>query len=322
MKKIGYFLPVLIIIILISGQNYTNAQSFKIGAIYLNQSVIGDEILTSAISELDKSKLNYEIVKFDAKGDSKKFTETLKKWDNNEVNCIYVIGNLSAKLASKAIENVPTIAFAVRDPKTLGIIKNLKAPEGKLTAVSNCVNPRKLIRTLRIVDPNAKKIGLICEKVNTNSKEVSEIKEDARGLGLTITTYGIKTYKDGAKSVRILKNALKVEAIITCIDNQVVRATKDIVASAGQLPILSYSSEAIDKGALFGFIASNEEMGKAISDYTVKILKDEVPIEKLPVVFPKEQILKVNIDTLEKVDVKIPDNLLENAQKVKTKLEE
>lgn len=320
-KNCSMLLVLAIFFMLMIGQGFTNAKPYKIGAIWENDSIMGDKVFASAISELNKSKLDYKVVKFNAKGDSEKFTETIKKWDNGEVNCIYVVGNDSAQLAFKVVKNLPTIAVAVNNPKALGIIKNLQAPEGKLTAVSYYVEPRKQMKTLIIANPNTKKIGLIYEKGNVyaNSIEVPESKKDGQNLGLRVTSYGIRTYKEGAKAAKILKTILKVDAIIMCADPQVVKATKDIVETAGQTPVLSYDSEAIDRGALFGLVASNEKMGKVVADYTIKILKDGIPIEKLPVVFPEKPILKLNIDTLKKVNVSIPENILQKAQKVKTR---
>lgn len=315
-------LTLIIFFLLIVGQGFTNAGPYKIGAIWENDSAMGDEILDFAESEL-KSKLDYEVVKFNAKGDSEKFTNVLKKWDSGEVGCIYAIGNDSAKLASPIVKKVPTVAFAVKNPKALGIIKNRRAPKGQLTAVSYHVDPYKLLRTFRITNPNARKVGVIYDKTDVGTKkiEVPEIKKACQNIGLEVAAYPLKSSKDGAKCARTLKSALKVNAILMCADARVVKATKEIVAAAGQIPVLSPDSDAIDQGALFGLIASNEEMGKAVADYTIKILKDGISIDKLPVVFPKKPIFKVNIDTLKNVEVNIPEDRLEKADKVKTKID-
>lgn len=315
------FLLVLTILVLMGGQYITNAQPYKIGAIWENDSVVCDEIFASAISKLDKSKLDYEVIKLNVKRDSKKLKETLTVWNSGKVDCIYAIGNGSAILASKVVKDIPTIAFGVSNPKGLGIIKNLQTPEGKLTAVSCYIAPYKQIRTLIVLKPNMKKIGLIYEKDNICAKniEVPESKKAGQKLGLRIISDGIKTYKDGAKSVSTLKDFLKVDAIIMCANPQVIKATKDIVETAGQMPVLSYDSSAIDRGALFGWVASNEKMGEAVADYTIKILKKDTPINNLPVVFFEKPLLKINIDTLKNVNVDVPESLLKKAKKVKTK---
>lgn len=324
MQQKNYLLLVLtVFVIFVVGQSTINAETYKIGAIWENDSVTCDEIFASAVSKLDESQLDYQVVKINAKDNSQEIKKTLKSWDSGEVDCIYSIGDKSATTAFQVVKNVPVIAFGVSNPEILEIIKNPQAPEGKITAVSCYVAPYKQIRTLITVKPNMQKAGFIYIKGNAGSEKVKqETKKSGQKLGIRVISHGVKTSKDCVKSVKTLKSFLKVDAIVICSNTEIVKATEDIVKAAGQIPVLAYDSTSIDRGALLGWIASNEKMGEAVADYTIKILKENTPIEKLPVVFPEKPIFKINTDTLDKVNINIPEHLLENAEKVKTQTDE
>jgi putative ABC transport system substrate-binding protein len=76
-----------------------------------------------------------------------------------------------------------------------------------------------------------------------------------------------------------------------------------------------YLRDFVEAGGLMAYGPELSVMSRRAADYVDKILKGAKPID-LPIEEPKEYVLAVNLDTAERLKLKIPDSVLMRAGEI------
>ncbi len=83
---------------------------------------------------------------------------------------IYAISTPSAQAAYNATKDIPIIMTAVTDPVEAGLVKSLEKPGGNVSGTSDYLSIDKTLELVKTLTPKAKKIGVIYNTSEVNSK--------------------------------------------------------------------------------------------------------------------------------------------------------
>lgn len=228
--------------------------------------------------------------------------------------------------ANKRKVNTPILFTAVTDPIDAGLIKSNSSPEANVTG-TNDMNPIKeqigLLTKLKYQDeahPEGRaiaKVGILYTASEPNSVIQAEIAEsEAKALGLEVEIKTINTVNDLRQVATSL--ARSVDAIYIPTDNLISSSMGVIKQVVEQEKVLVVAGEAgmVREGGSASFGVDYYELGKLTAQMAVQILKDGKKPSEVPSIGLSEFPLILNKTQLDLIGVIIPQDLLDDAEKI------
>lgn len=272
----------------------SNNKQVKIGVLQLINQTALDDARKGFNAELAKKGYSGKNVKIDyvnAQGDQANLStmsQQLKK-DKNDVN--FAIATPAAQALQKADPDTPMVFTAVTDPKSAGLVSNLKAPDKNVTGVTDKVDAKAQIELLHKMFPKAKKIGLIYNAAEPNSVvQIKTARKILKSLGLTPVAKTIASTNDAEQTMTALAD--KADAIYIPTDNTAAAAMNTIgkVSEEKKVPVVTADATMIKLAGVATKGFSYKQLGKQAADQVVKILKGK-KVKSLPVENPAKSVL-------------------------------
>ena len=233
------------------------------------------------------------------------------KWDK-EKDAMVLLRSNAAKWLAKTPPSIPTFIGGCNNPVQLGTVKNLDAPEGKITGVTYFLPLDQQFDIFKGIIPEMKSVLLLLEKGHPSSPiDQKDTRAITQKLGIEYHDAFCKSVDDLVSAVNRYKE--RVSAIIIGNAALVMDNTPAIVAAAGTTPVLSYSSKPVKMGALGGFAADDEKLGYMLAGSLVDVLKNHKAIKDEPVKVDPKPKFYLNAKTAEKIGIKIPYYIIEAA---------
>ena len=243
--------------------------------------------------------------------------ERLFRQFESEVNGIVFLRSAAAKFLGQANPKVPCFVGSCGDPSALGAVKNLKAPEGKITGVSYHIPYQRRLEMVKALFPAVKRVGLIMQKDRPSSMlDKQGTEEQCRRMGLTYTEVSAGNLKDlidrtkeilGRVDVLILSNSGLV------LDNTVTLVTE---ANKTKTPIFAYAQRPVTMGAVAALAARDEYLGEQLADSVVDVVVKGRPVSLVPVKMDPNPVLFVNEHMMTTLELKFPASVMKTAEKV------
>ncbi|SJZ30974.1 ABC transporter substrate-binding protein [Selenihalanaerobacter shriftii] len=298
----------------------TSNDKLKIGIIQIVEHPALDAARKGFIDSLTKQGYKEgEDVVYDyqnAQGDMSTAQTIAKQFKNNQVDMILAIATPTAQAAANVTSDIPILITAVTDPKAAGLVKNLKRPGTNVTGTSDLTPVRKQLQLLKKIKPNIQNIGIIYNAGETNSVVQAKIAEKAaKDLGLNLENGTVSTTSDVLQATQTLIG--KVDAFYVPTDNTVASAIEAVVkvASEEDLPLVVGEEGMVERGALATIGINYYKLGKQTGEMAVKVIKGADPAQ-MPIEYLKTTELIINKDAAEKMNVSIPQEILDNAKEV------
>jgi putative ABC transport system substrate-binding protein len=232
---------------------------------------------------------------------------------------IYAYATLDAVAARKATSTIPIVCAALADAVHLGLIASEARPGGNVTGIEPYVAglPAKLIELAREIVPGASTVGLL-----TNSKDpkgvpqTPELEAAGQAVGLTSVAADANRPEDIEVALRELANKL-VDVVIVLQTGMLVVNAPQIAASAlaMRLPTVYGYREQVIAGGLISYGVDLRWCYHRSAYFVDKILHGARPGD-LPIEFPTQFPLTVNIKTAKELGLTIPVTLLARADEV------
>ena len=224
-------------------------------------------------------------------------------------------GTRAAKQSTTAI---PIVMAAIGDAVAAGVVTNLARPGGNITG-NTFFNPELAAKRLEIIKdamPRARRIAALLNPDNPITDAVLRaMQHTAKSLKLDLQQFVARepAELDGAFAAMATK---RIEAFATSEDPMIVANAKVIadLATRRKLPSIGFS-EFADVGGVLGFGANIAEMFHRAAIYVDKILKGAKPGD-LPVEQSSKFEIVVNLRTARTLGVKLPDLVLQRADRV------
>ena len=213
-----------------------------------------------------------------AQGNAATAGQIVRKFIGDKADAIVAIATPSAQAAAAATSSVPIVFSAVTDPGAAKLVKDLKAPGGNVTGVSDRLPLAPQVDLMLKVVPTAKRVGIVYSPGEINSTIlIKELKAVLAQRGMTLVSAAAPRTVDVQAATKSLVG--KVDLIYSSTDNNVVSAYETMVrvATDAKLPMIAADTSSIKRGAVAALGMNYYDMGRQTGKMVVRILKGEKP---------------------------------------------
>lgn len=268
-----------------------------------------DALSTNGYKEGSNLKVDFQ----NAQGDMPTVQTIAQNFASQDKDLIFAIATPTAQAMYNAIKDKPILVTAVTDPVKAGIANSLEKPGTNVTGTTDAAPIEKQLELLKKLVPNAKNMGILynTSEVNTES-EIEKIKKIAPKYGLKIITSGVTNTNEISQSLSALvKN---IDVLYAPADN-VVASSMPLISSKcieNKIPIIGAVKAEVEGGALATEGIDYYKLGYQTGVMAVEVIKGKDPKE-MPITTLKDTELVINMDTANKININISEDLKKSA---------
>jgi putative tryptophan/tyrosine transport system substrate-binding protein len=236
-----------------------------------------------------------------------------------KVEVIVAVGSEGIVAAQAATKTIPIVFSGGIDLVAQGLVRSLAHPGGHTTGISPLYADiyGKEIELLLATVPGISRLGVL---FNPDNPSISLALQRIRDAGATA---GVELIFVEARSVSAIEPAIVrasregAQALLWATDSMYLDHRRQIaeVCNSHRLPSIGSLPLYADDGGLLGYGATNAEIWRRVAEIVVKILQGtdagEIPVEQ-----PTKLELHINRKTAKALGLKIPPELLVQADKV------
>jgi putative ABC transport system substrate-binding protein len=234
------------------------------------------------------------------------------------VDGIVFLRSSGAQFLATVDPKVPCFVGGCNNPAELGTIKNLNAPEGKITGVTYFIPYEKRFEIIRSLFPNTKRIGLLVERGHASTPiEQQGIREQCERLGITyneVVASNLKELLDGTRQLSGRVDLFIISSTRLVMDNIVNLLP---VLNPAKIPTFSFAEEPVKAGAVAGVAADDAKLGKFLAESVVDVVVKGKPVSQVPVKTDPDPRITINETMMNSLGLKFPDAVLKKAELVR-----
>lgn len=294
-------------------KNPVSDRKVKIGWLVLRESIFKEpysQAFVDRLNELGYSNgQNLVLVKRDAGENVDRLAGAAKELAASGVDVIFSGGGEAALLAVKnASSTIPAVFVAVDfDPIQAGHFPKISRPDGVLTGVSanQSLLPAKRLELLKILLPKAQRIAVFSNPQSAGQLAVAKQAAETLGVQLLVHELGTPPYNFESafeNAVRGRSDALMVLGSALFVS---ARQKLTHLATAHRLPTMFHNVLWTEAGGLASYGYNFSKIWRMGADMVAKVLSG-VPIAELPVEFPTDFELAINLTTAKLLGIQIP----------------
>ena len=226
----------------------------------------------------------------------------------------------AVRAAKQASKTMPIVMIATQDPVAEGIIDSLAHPGGNVTGVYRLALELsgKRLELLKEMIPTTTKVGVLLDmEYRSAVRFFKEYESAARYLKIPLQSLAVHGSNPDLEG--LFRDAVmnRISAAIVVRGGVVSRYRNEIanVAIKNRLPLMSESSNDVERGGLVSYSADETESYRRAATYVDKILKGAKAAE-LPVEQPTKFEFVINLKTAKQIGLTIPPNVLARADRV------
>jgi putative tryptophan/tyrosine transport system substrate-binding protein len=218
-----------------------------------------------------------------------------------------------------ATTKIPIVFMFVPDPVGMKLVQSIARPGGNITGLSNFGREvaGKRLQLLKEMVPGLSRVALLADPDQSTTPVYVEVMQAAADqLGLKLQKFGARTLDEIEPAFNAMAGA-NMQAVMPVQGGlfSQARALIPKLAIARRLPMLAYSTETFEYGALMSYSADQIEICRRSAVYADKILKGAKPGD-LPVEQPTKFELALNLVTAKALGLTVPPTLLGTADRV------
>ena len=319
MKKILVLISISIMLVLSCGNEgkknentgKESKDNFKIGITQIVAHPALDSAREGFKDAIKESGLNVTFDEKNANGEVATANMIANNFVTEKVDLIYAIATSTAQSAAQATNKLPVVFSAITDPEAAGLIKE------NVTGISDRVNVKQQLELLLKLDSKIKKVGVIYNSSEQNSKvQVDDLKKAASKLGITIVEKSVTQVSEIPQASEALVR--ESDALYLPTDNLVASVINLITEKATAAKKVAFGAEAahVKGGALITQGIEYYEMGKEAGKIAVEILKNgKKPSE---IKFKKMDLndIVINNKTLAAIGINLPEDIKSKAKTI------
>jgi len=228
---------------------------------------------------------------------------------------IVTYGAPASLVAQKQAKGIPVLFADVGDPVGLGLVKGLSTPGGDVTGVSSMTPIDTLLKNFISVY-KANSVGIIYAKYDAEGEQqVKSLEQAASKYGFKVVAKEVKDCREVMAAYDGIKGKIDSLYLPHCAALQPASVTLLSQAAADKKPAITQSPGLIDEGALMALTADPTEQGQLVGVHALQVLNGQKAFT-LPVRTPKKVSFVINLKAANKLGIKVPIDVLENATKV------
>lgn len=235
-----------------------------------------------------------------------------------KVDGIVFLRSTGAKFLATADPKVPCFVGGCNNPQELGTIKNLDAPEGKITGVTYFIPYEKRFDIIKSLFPNTKRIGLLLEKGHPSTPiEQRGTREQCERLGIVyndVVASNLQELLDGTRQLLGSVDLIIISNSRLPMDNVVNLLP---ILNQVKMPTFSFADEPVKSGAVAGVAADDAKLGRLLAESVVDVVVKGKPVSQVPVKTDPDPRISINETMMNSLGLKFPDALLKKAELVR-----
>ncbi|AEH51978.1 ABC transporter substrate-binding protein [Pseudothermotoga thermarum] len=250
-----------------------------------------------------------------AQGSIQNAVAIARKFADEKVDYVVAISTPCAQAAVQVITDRPVVFSAVTDPVGAGLIKQLGKNDSNVVGISDMAPVATHLKLIKMIFPNAKKVGVIYNPGEANSVTLTNIaKSVAPSLGLTIIDIPGTSAAEMVTALTSIGPSVDVLYIGT--DNTAAAGIQAIGSAALRLkkPIVAADIDIARGGGVIGFGFDYFTIGVETGKLLVQLIKGAKPQDlESGVLGPESLLLYINLDVAKQLGVEIPKDLIDRA---------
>jgi putative ABC transport system substrate-binding protein len=225
----------------------------------------------------------------------------------------------AAMAAKKATTTIPIVFMGATDPITAGLVESLARPGGNITGITNmaAILTGKRLALLKETIPTLSHVAVLWDRQAPGSiPQWQESQLPARELGLQLYSMEVSNadkYETAFKEAVEARNTA-FWVTLNPLANSNQKKIADL-AIQNRLPSICARSDYSENGCMMAYGPGYEIEGKDGARYVDKILKGARPPD-IPVEQPMRFELVINLQTAEKLGVKILRSVVDLADRI------
>jgi putative tryptophan/tyrosine transport system substrate-binding protein len=228
-------------------------------------------------------------------------------------------GAVASPYLRDATTKIPIVFMFVPDPVGMKLVQSIARPGGNITGLSNFGRDvaGKRLQLLREIVPGLSHVALLINSDQQTTPVFIEVMGAAADqLGLVLQTFDARSLQEIEPAFDAMTRA-GMQAVTPVQGGLFYQARTFIpkLAIARRLPMLAYSRETFEYGALVSYAADQVEMCRRSAVYADKILKGAKPGD-LPVEQPTKFEFLINLKTAKALGLDVPAHLQQIADEV------
>jgi putative ABC transport system substrate-binding protein len=228
-------------------------------------------------------------------------------------------GAVASPYLRDATTKIPIVFMFVPDPVGMKLVQSIARPGGNITGLSNFGRDvaGKRLQLLREIVPGLSRVALLINSDQQTTPVFIEVMGAAADqLGLVLQTFDARSLQEIEPAFDAMTRA-GMQAVTPVQGGLFFQARTFIpkLAIARRLPMLAYSRETFEYGALVSYAADQVEMCRRSAVYADKILKGAKP-GNLPVEQPTKFEFLINLKTAKALGLDVPVHLQQIADEV------
>ncbi len=265
---------------------------------------------------LNESGLNIDIDQQNAQNEQANCQTIASKFVSDKKDLILAIATPAAQACASETTEIPILVTAVTDPADAELVDTNEHPGGNVSGTSDLTPVASQFDLLKEILPDAKKVGILYNSAESNSKFQAELaKEAAAKLDMEAVEATVSNSNEIEQVTRDLCG--KVDVIYCPTDNMIAAgmATVTMVANELKIPTIVGEEGMVENGGLATQSISYYELGRKTGEQAVKILKGEATTADMPIEYVPGDAISVNEDTAKEIGVEIPQSVLDKIEK-------
>lgn len=327
-KKVGVILSLVLGISLFSGcsksQGTANSlkdkKVIKIGITQIVEHPALDAARKGFIDALkEKGYEDGKNIKIDyqnSQGDMQTSQNIAQNFVSKKEDLIFAIGTPSAQSAFNVTKDIPIVITAVTDPVKSGLAKSMEKPQTNVTGTSDKIPMKEQFALLKTLIPKVKNVGIIYNTSESNSEiQLKDAEAISKDFNLNIISTGITNVNDIPQSLNSIVNKIDVLYLIT--DNTVASSIPLLtnICYSKNIPIFGGEKAHVVSGAIATIGIDYYKLGLQTGEIAAKIIDGNIT-QEIPITTLKDMQLVVNEDAIKKLNIQVPKDIFEKAEKV------
>ena len=304
-------------------QQAASGESYDIGILQLTEHPALDAAREGFVKALADNGLvegqNVTIDVQNAQNDQSNLKTMAQKFVSDKKDLVLAIATPAAQSMAAETTDIPILITAVTDPAASELCESNEAPGGNVTGTSDLTPIKEQIELLHQILPDAKNVAIMYNSGEQNSVIQADMAvEAATELGITTERKTVTNTNDVAQVTSSLLG--NFDAVYIPTDNTLASSmplVSSITNPAG-LPLIVGEQGMIEGGGLASVAVNYTDLGEMTGKMAVDILVNGVDPAAMPIGYTENPQLIINPTAAEELNITIPEDILNKAEKVST----
>jgi ABC-type uncharacterized transport system substrate-binding protein len=294
----------------------------KLAVMLFNESIPAREVFNGVMDELNGGGfLGQNNITVQEKNAQNEFTmaqSVAQDIVRQKFDFIITLSTPALQVMAQANKDIPHVFGFVTDPYRMGVARNSREHLPTLTGVATFQPVEAVIRSMREIFPQARRIGIVWNPAEACSEACTFLARDrVAAYGFELLEATVSTTAEVNEAVRSLVTR-GVDLFFTSGDNTVNLTLPSVAAYLKQcrIPYFTNTPSDVEQGAFMGIGADYREVGKETARVAKKVIGGEktanIPIEDFLV-----EKMFVNQQLAEEYGVGLPESVLRRAAYIK-----